>query len=77
MEKKYLTIECLSVIMITVRKRKELAKMKKEICFDMDGTIADLYGVEGWLEDLEHFSTPHSPLRGAINDRNLYERRGQ
>ena len=30
--------------------------MKKEICFDMDGTIADLYGVEGWLEDLEHFS---------------------
>ena len=27
--------------------------MKKEICFDMDGTIADLYGVEGWLEDLK------------------------
>ena len=22
------------------------------ICFDMDGTIADLYGVEGWLDDL-------------------------
>ena len=22
------------------------------ICFDMDGTIADLYGVDGWLEDL-------------------------
>ena len=22
------------------------------ICFDMDGTIADLYGVEGWLENL-------------------------
>ena len=22
------------------------------ICFDMDGTIADLYGVEGWLESL-------------------------
>ena len=30
--------------------------MKKEICFDMAGTIADLYGVEGWLEDLENFS---------------------
>lgn len=23
--------------------------MKKEICFDMDGTIADLYGVSDWL----------------------------
>lgn len=22
--------------------------MKKMICFDMDGTIADLYGVKGW-----------------------------
>ena len=22
------------------------------ICFDMDGTIANLYGVEGWLDDL-------------------------
>ena len=22
------------------------------ICFDMDGTIADLYGVDGWLDDL-------------------------
>ena len=27
--------------------------MKKAIYFDMDGTIADLYGVEGWLNDLE------------------------
>ena len=26
--------------------------MAKKIYFDMDGTIADLYGVEGWLEDL-------------------------
>lgn len=26
--------------------------MRKEIWFDMDGTIADLYGVEGWLEML-------------------------
>ena len=24
----------------------------KMICFDMDGTIADLYGVDGWLEML-------------------------
>ena len=26
--------------------------MKKEIWFDMDGTIANLYGVDGWLADL-------------------------
>ena len=24
----------------------------KVIVFDMDGTIADLYGVDGWLKDL-------------------------
>ena len=27
-------------------------KTKKMICFDMDGTIADLYGVPNWLERL-------------------------
>lgn len=27
--------------------------MEKAIYFDMDGTIADLYGVEGWLDCLE------------------------
>lgn len=27
--------------------------MTRAIYFDMDGTIADLYGVEGWLNDLE------------------------
>lgn len=27
--------------------------MEKAIYFDMDGTVADLYGVEGWLECLE------------------------
>ena len=26
--------------------------MEKVLVFDMDGTIADLYGVENWLEDL-------------------------
>ena len=32
----------------------------KMICFDMDGTIADLYGVNGWLEKLRAFDpTPY------------------
>ena len=26
--------------------------MMKAIYFDMDGTIADLYGVENWLENI-------------------------
>ena len=25
---------------------------EKVICFDMDGTLGDFYGVEGWLDDL-------------------------
>jgi hypothetical protein len=28
--------------------------MTKMICFDMDGTIANLYGVQGWLEMIEN-----------------------
>ena len=32
--------------------KQEDKKMKKAIYFDMDGTIADLYGVNGWLEML-------------------------
>ena len=36
--------------------------MLKMICFDMDGTIADLYGVPGWLEMLE----AHNPLPYGI-----------
>ena len=27
--------------------------MNKMVCFDMDGTIADLYSVDGWLEYLQ------------------------
>lgn len=28
----------------------------KMVCFDMDGTIADLYGVNGWLEMLRAYN---------------------
>ena len=29
---------------------------KKAIYFDMDGTIADLYAVDGWLDDLTNYN---------------------
>lgn len=35
----------------------------KMVCFDMDGTIADLYGVEGWLTDLRRYNA--MPYRKA------------
>lgn len=34
----------------TYRKGKEMMDMKITINFDMDGTIANLYGVENWLD---------------------------
>jgi hypothetical protein len=37
------------------RKRGNTTMNKiKMICFDMDGTIANLYGVQGWLEMIEN-----------------------
>ena len=40
--------------------------MTKMIVFDMDGTIADLYGVEGWLEMLEaENAAPYVEAGGA------------
>ena len=38
--------------------------MKKMICFDMDGTIADLYGVSNWKEQLRKENpTPYIEAR--------------
>lgn len=38
------------------------------ICFDMDGTIVDLYGVEGWLEMLvAHDETPYAIAKPILN----------
>ena len=37
--------------------------MLKMICFDMDGTIADLYGVENWFEKLRAYDA--SPYLSA------------
>ena len=46
--------------------------MKKEIWFDMDGTIADLYGVEGWLDMLLNENTkPYEIAKPLVNMREL------
>ena len=38
-----------------------MKQLKVTINFDMDGTIADLYGVENWLPMLEnHIETPYA-----------------
>lgn len=37
-------------------------------CFDMDGTIADFYGVEGWLDALRSFSArPYAEAAPLMN----------
>lgn len=42
--------------------------MKRILNFDMDGTIADFYGVEGWLESIENSDTyPYDAAKGKLN----------
>lgn len=42
--------------------------MKKEIWFDMDGTIANLYGVKGWLDYIiKEETTPYEKAGTLIN----------
>lgn len=46
--------------------------MKKMIVFDMDGTIADLYGVENWLTDLQNENTrPYEQARPLYDMREM------
>ena len=47
----------------------------KAIYFDMDGTLADLYGVEGWLEKLRAFDpTPYRDAPVLLNMQALAHR---
>lgn len=42
--------------------------MVKEICFDMDGTIADLYGVDNWLSKLvNEDASPYREAKPLVN----------
>ena len=42
--------------------------MKKAIWFDMDGTLANFYGVAGWLEALENEEVkPYAEAKALIN----------
>ena len=42
--------------------------MVKAIYFDMDGTIANLYGVEGWLNDLTNSNVrPYAIAKPLVN----------
>lgn len=46
--------------------------MKKEIWFDMDGTIVNLYGVENWLEYLiKEDTTPYKIAKPLVNMNSL------
>lgn len=46
--------------------------MKKMIVFDMDGTIADLYGVKNWLTDLQNENTrPYEQARPLYDMREM------
>lgn len=43
-------------------------EMTREIIFDMDGTIADLYSVEGWLEKLRAEDTTPYEIANPMVD---------
>lgn len=48
--------------------------MKKAIYFDMDGTVADLYGVENWLYKLRTYDpTPYIEAKPLCNMKKLAE----
>lgn len=49
--------------------------MAKAIYFDMDGTLANLYGVENWLEKLrEYNATPYKEAEVMLNMQALAHR---
>lgn len=46
--------------------------MSKALMFDMDGTIADLYGVDGWLDKLTNEdATPYTDAKPIVDPQEL------
>ena len=42
--------------------------MEKKICFDLDGTLANLYAVDGWLNMLRAYDpTPYAQAEPMLN----------
>ena len=42
--------------------------MIKELCFDMDGTLADLFGVENWLDKIRAYDpTPYQTAEPLVD----------
>ena len=42
--------------------------MIKELCFDLDGTLVDLYGVPNWLEKIRSYDpTPYQTAEPLVN----------
>ena len=42
--------------------------MERKIWFDMDGTIADLYGVDDWVHKIDNgISSPYAQARPLVN----------
>ena len=51
-----------------IERKKEVFKMERKICFDMDGTIANLYAVENWLNMLRAYDpTPYAQAEPMLN----------
>ena len=46
--------------------------MNKTLVFDMDGTIADFYGVNGWLNDLENENTRPYDIAKPLYDMDAF-----
>lgn len=46
--------------------------MTKAIYFDMDGTIANLYGIDGWLDYIiNEYTKPYREAKALVNMRQL------
>ena len=45
-----------------------MSTIVRQINFDMDGTLCDFYGVEGWLDDLDNYNTrPYEIAKPLLN----------